>query len=174
MYNKTGGRRLHKTQIVGNIKESINKNIRKDSSSSVITRQIISPASQLSWSWPPGHLEFNPISCQGYQAQKGQTNLRPEGFLKPIMVTVPFAKIRIDLLGPFRRRNGHSTIVVATDYATRWVETRTPHSGQTEPVVRFVLEQIIYTTGLYCRVGGDTNNTRTAHSGAAEHHGNAQ
>ncbi|KAF2892396.1 hypothetical protein ILUMI_13774 [Ignelater luminosus] len=38
---------------------------------------------------------------------------------------IPFDCIGIDLLGPFRRsRNGNTMIIVATDYATRWEETR--------------------------------------------------
>lgn len=53
--------------------------------------------------------------------------------------------IGIDLLEPLRRsRNGKNTIVVATDYATRYAMTRALPSGKAaKPVAKFIMEEII-------------------------------
>lgn len=82
--------------------------------------------------------------CVDCQARKGQENRKPVGFLQPIPVGTPFQRVGIDILGPFRRSKGGKTvIIVATDYATRWAETKALVSGKAEPVARFILENII-------------------------------
>lgn len=82
--------------------------------------------------------------CEDCQARKGQQNKKPVGLLQPIEVGTPFERVGIDLLGPFRRsRSGKTMIIVATDYATRWVETEALSSGQAKPVAKFILEKII-------------------------------
>lgn len=82
--------------------------------------------------------------CADCQARKGQQNRKPIGLLQPIPVGTPFERIGIDLLGPFRKsRNGNTMIVVATDYATRWAETKALPNGKTGPVAKFILENIV-------------------------------
>jgi len=82
--------------------------------------------------------------CPDCQSRKGPTNSKPQGLLQPIRVGQPFDKIGIDLLGPFRSSvKGKTMIVVATDYATRYVETAALRDGKAENVARFILENII-------------------------------
>ena len=82
--------------------------------------------------------------CVDCQARKGQENKKPVGLLQPIPVSTPFQRVGIDILGPFRRsKAGKTVIIVATDYATRWAETKALPSGKAEPVAKFILENII-------------------------------
>lgn len=86
--------------------------------------------------------------CPDCQARKGRSNVKPAGLLQPISVGLPFEKIGIDLLGPFRKsKNGKVMIVVATDYATRWAETKALPNGKAEHVAKFILENIICSHG---------------------------
>lgn len=81
--------------------------------------------------------------CPDCQSRKGP-NQKTGGFLQPIQAGRPFEKIGVDLLGPFRRsKNGKVMIVVATDYGTRWAETKALPNGTAEPVAKFLLENII-------------------------------
>ncbi|KAJ3640336.1 hypothetical protein Zmor_003642 [Zophobas morio] len=78
--------------------------------------------------------------CADSQARKGE----PKGLLQPIRVGLPFDRIAIDILGPFRKRkNNNTVIVVATDYATRWAETRAMPNAQADQVAKFLVEQIL-------------------------------
>ncbi|KAK9712801.1 RNase H-like domain found in reverse transcriptase [Popillia japonica] len=78
--------------------------------------------------------------CPDCQTRKGPTNQRPAGLLHPIGVGMPFERVGIDLLGPFRRSgSGKTFVVVATDYATRWVEAKAIPSGKAEPVAKFIV-----------------------------------
>lgn len=96
------------------------------------------------WDSMQADIEKDVKGCPNCQARKGQTHLRPAGFFKPLTVGQPFDRVGIDFLGPFRRRKrGKVVIVVATDYATRWVEARALPNGKVEHVARFVVEQII-------------------------------
>ncbi|KAK9731008.1 Integrase core domain [Popillia japonica] len=82
--------------------------------------------------------------CPDCQTRKGPTNQRPAGLLHPIEVGLPFERVGIDLLGPFKRTgSGKTFVVVATDYATRWVAAKAIPSGKAEPVAKFIVEQII-------------------------------
>lgn len=82
--------------------------------------------------------------CPDCQARKGQQTLKPPGFLQPIKVSQPFEKLGIDLLGPFRSTPRQKTfIVVATDYATRWVTAAAIRDGKAKNVAEFLVEFII-------------------------------
>lgn len=82
--------------------------------------------------------------CPDCQSRKGPTNTKPQGLLQPIRVGQPFDRIGIDLLGPFRTSvKGKTMIVVATDYATRYVETAALRDGKAESVAKFLLDNII-------------------------------
>ncbi|KAF2890342.1 hypothetical protein ILUMI_15832 [Ignelater luminosus] len=82
--------------------------------------------------------------CPDCQARKRQAHFKPAGLLQPIQVSLPFDRVGIDLLGPFRRsRNGNTMIVVATDYATRWAETKALPTGKARPVAKFLLDNIL-------------------------------
>ena len=82
--------------------------------------------------------------CADCQARKGENYRKPIGLLQPIRVGLPFDHIALDILGPFRKSsNSNTVIVVATDYATRWAETRALPNATAEQVAKFVLEQIL-------------------------------
>ena len=82
--------------------------------------------------------------CEDCQTRKGTANAKPAGLLHPLSIGLPFDRVGIDLLGPFRRsKKGKKFIIVATDYATRWAETKAIFSGKIEPVASFILENII-------------------------------
>lgn len=90
--------------------------------------------------------------CESCQSRKGPTNQKPAGLLQPIPVGPPFHRVGLDLLGPFRRsRRGNKMIICATEYCTRWVETRAILDGVARNVAKFMLEQII------CRHGAPSN-----------------
>lgn len=94
--------------------------------------------------------------CADCQARKGLSHLQPAGPLQPIPLGAPFERIGIDLLGPLRKsKNGNTMIVVATDYATRWVETRALPNGKAESVGKFMVEQLI------CRHGAPGSYSAT-------------
>ena len=80
------------------------------------------------------------VDCQ---ARKGSKK-KGAGNLQPIKVGLPFPKVGIDRLGPFTRSNqGRVIIVVATCYATRYVDTKALSSGKAGPVSKCIIENII-------------------------------
>jgi hypothetical protein len=83
--------------------------------------------------------------CPDCQARKGHVGLKPPGLLQPIEIpSHPFEKIGIDLLGPFRRSvRGKTMIVVATDYATRWVTAAALRDGTAKQVAQFLVDFVI-------------------------------
>lgn len=73
---------------------------------------------------------------------------------------MPFQKIGIDLLGPFRRStDGKTMIIVCTDYATRYVETGALVNGKATHVARFILDNIISRHGAPQTIVSDQGRT---------------
>lgn len=86
--------------------------------------------------------------CPDCQARKGSKQ-KPAGELQPMEVGLPFQKIGIDLLGPFpRSEDGKTMIVVAIDYATRYVELKALPDGKSHRVAQFLLENICLRHGI--------------------------
>ncbi|KAF2889172.1 hypothetical protein ILUMI_17001 [Ignelater luminosus] len=82
--------------------------------------------------------------CANCQARKGKTNMRLQGLLQPILISLPFDYICTDFLGSYcRSRNGNTMIIVATGYATCWAETRILPTGKAGPVAKFLLESVM-------------------------------
>ena len=89
--------------------------------------------------------------CPDCQTRKGPINQKPQGLLQPISVQNKFEIVGIDILGPIKStKNGNRNIICATDYLTRWVETRAIPDAKAPTVAKFILEQII------CRHGAPT------------------
>lgn len=61
---------------------------------------------------------------------------------------MPFAQIGIDLLGPFPiSDSGNRWVIVATDYLTRYAETKAIPSGTATEAARFFIENIVLRHG---------------------------
>ncbi|XP_072143827.1 retrovirus-related Pol polyprotein from transposon 412 isoform X2 [Dermacentor andersoni] len=74
---------------------------------------------------------------------------RPAGLLQPIEPPCrPFQQIGMDLLGPFPTSiTGNKWIVVATDYLTRFAETKALPKGSAAEVAKFFVENILLRHG---------------------------
>lgn len=80
--------------------------------------------------------------CTDCQARKRQQHRKPVGLLQSIQLGMALEKIGMDL-GPFRRsKEENTTIIVVTDYATRWAETGALPSRKTEHVAKFLIQSI--------------------------------
>lgn len=83
------------------------------------------------------------LGCKDCQARKGLKK-RPAGLLQPVEVGLPFQKLGLDLLGPFRKsKDGKTMVVVGICYATRYVEAKALPDGKAPGVAKFVFENII-------------------------------
>ena len=84
------------------------------------------------------------MDCQ----TKNYVPLKPAGLLQPIKVGGLFERVGIDLVGPFKKSNeGKRYIIVATDYLTRYVETRALATMNAEEVAEFIVDEIILRHG---------------------------
>ncbi len=64
--------------------------------------------------------------------------------ITPITRNLPFQMIRIDTMGPLpKTKNGNRFILLATDYATNWIEGRAVRNKTTNSVARFIIEEVI-------------------------------
>lgn len=96
------------------------------------------------WDGMQNDIEKYIKGCEDCQSRKPQTSLKPAGFLNPIRTGSPFEMVGIDLLGPLHRtKSGKNTIVVATDYATRYALTRALPNAKAEHVAKFLVEEVI-------------------------------
>ena len=87
-------------------------------------------------------------TCRDCQRRKTPPT-RPAGLLQPIEPPRrPFQQIGMDLLGPFpTSTSGNKWIVVATDYLTRYAETKALPKGSAAEVARFFVENILLRHG---------------------------
>lgn len=96
------------------------------------------------WSGMEKDIEKFVRGCPDCQHRKGATNKKPAGLLQPIEVGLPFERVSIDILGPFKRtKAGNTVIAVAADYATKWVEAMALPDSKSETVAQFILGHII-------------------------------
>ena len=87
-------------------------------------------------------------SCDPCQ-RTGAPSFRHHWPLTPIVPLAPFAKWGIDFIGPiFPVGSGrHRYIVLATDYATKWVEARATKRNDATTAATFLFEQILMRFG---------------------------
>lgn len=89
---------------------------------------------------------------------------KPAGFLQPIdPPEVPFQQVGMDLLGPFPlSSSGNKWIIVATDYLTRYCETKAISRGTATEVAKFFVENIVLRHGAPTVVITDRGTAFTA------------
>jgi transposase InsO family protein len=77
--------------------------------------------------------------------------------LKPVEVQAPFQQWGIDFIGEIANKSsgGHSWILVATDYFTKWVEAIPTRNSTTKVVTNFILNNIIVRFGCPERIVSD-------------------
>lgn len=102
-------------------------------------------------------------SCHECQRRKSPP-LKPAGLLQPIAPPrAPFDQIGIDLLGPFPLSSaGNKWIVVATDYLTRYAETKALQRATAADVAQFFIDQIVLRHGAPSYVITDRGTAFTA------------
>ncbi|KAM7298103.1 Transposon Ty3-I Gag-Pol polyprotein [Ixodes scapularis] len=100
--------------------------------------------------WPrlPKTVHLYIRSCHECQRRK-KPPTKPSGLLRPISPPyMPFQQIRMDLLGPFPpSTSGIRWIIVATDYLTRYAETKALPAGTAVEVAKFFIESIVLRHG---------------------------
>lgn len=102
-------------------------------------------------------------TCRDCQRRKMPPN-RPAGLLQPIQIPArPFEQVGMDLLGPFPTSSqGNKWIIVATDYLTRYAETKAVSRGTAEEVAQFFVENIVLRHGAPACVITDRGTAFTA------------
>ena len=96
-------------------------------------------------------------SCDACQRRK-HPKQKPPGLLQPIQVTKPWAKVAIDLLGPFVvSESGNTFIVVATDCMTKYAETAALPAANAKHVAKFIVN-IICRHGAIAELLSDRGN----------------
>lgn len=100
--------------------------------------------------WPhlPKTVHHYTKTCRECQRRKKPAR-RPAGFLQPIEPpTTPFQQVGMDLLGPFPKSNAHNRwIIIATDYLTRYAESKALPSGTTAEIAAFFIQSIVLRHG---------------------------
>ncbi|UYV61247.1 hypothetical protein LAZ67_1004099 [Cordylochernes scorpioides] len=87
-------------------------------------------------------------TCHLCQSRKGSNQL-PSGLLQPIPpANFPFERIGIDFVGPLpSTKNRKKSIIVLTDYYTRYAETRAVSEATVKEVSKFLVEDIFLRHG---------------------------
>lgn len=102
-------------------------------------------------------------TCLDCQRRKSPPTKRA-GLLHPVQIpTTPFDQIGMDLLGPLPTSSvGNRWVIVATDYLTRYAETKAIQRGTAEEVARFFIENIVLRHGAPSIVITDRGTAFTA------------
>ena len=79
----------------------------------------------------------------------GNPTFRNHWPLTTILPIAPFEKWGVDFIGPFQPLGGHRKryIILATDYATKWVEARATRKNDAETSAKFIFERIMMRFG---------------------------
>nr|ABG65975.1 retrotransposon protein, putative, Ty3-gypsy subclass [Oryza sativa Japonica Group] len=84
-------------------------------------------------------------SCQRH----GRSQAAPQYDLQPIAPVWPFARWRLDIIGPFPvARNGYKFAIVAVEYFSRWIEAEPLGAITSAAVQKFVWKNIVYRFGV--------------------------
>ncbi|CAM8912699.1 unnamed protein product [Rhodiola kirilowii] len=82
---------------------------------------------------------------------------QPPEYLHPTVASWPFEAWGLDVVGPINPKasNGHTYILAATDYFSKWAEAVTLREVKKENVVDFITKHIIYRHGVPQRIVTD-------------------
>ncbi|CAM8907777.1 unnamed protein product [Rhodiola kirilowii] len=82
---------------------------------------------------------------------------QPPEHLHPTVASWPFEAWGLDVVGPINPKasNGHTYILAATDYFSKWAEAVTLREVKKENVVDFIIKHIIYRHGVPQRIVTD-------------------
>lgn len=102
-------------------------------------------------------------TCRDFQLRK-KPPVRPAGLLCPLdPPDAPFRQVGMDLLGPFPSSvSVNKLIIVATDYLTRYAETKALPNGTASEVAIFFMESIVLRHGVPTIVITDRGTAFTA------------
>lgn len=102
-------------------------------------------------------------ACRECQRRKSPS-VKPAGLLNPIQPPrTPFDQVGMDLLGPFPlSSSGNKWIIVATDYLTRYAETKALPKGTASEVAQFFTESVVLRHGAPSCVITDRGTAFTA------------
>lgn len=102
-------------------------------------------------------------TCRDCQRRKTPP-VKPAGLLHPVEPPrAPFQQVGMDLLGPFPKSSaGNRWIIVATDYLTRYCETRPLQRGTAQDVANFFIHEIVLRHGAPSVVITDRGTAFTA------------
>jgi hypothetical protein len=100
--------------------------------------------------WPTLHKDVHQYirSCEPCQ-HSGKPSVRDHWALTPIIPLGPFEKWGIDFIGPINpaSKSRNRYIILATDYATKWVEARATRKNDAGTAGRFLFENILMRFG---------------------------
>ncbi|KAF4529191.1 hypothetical protein B566_EDAN017623 [Ephemera danica] len=86
------------------------------------------------------------LDCQ----TRNKKRMPNKGLLQPLSIGAPFERVGIDLWGPLTcSQNGNKMVIVASDYATRFVEAKAVKDGSATTVADFLFECIICRHGAF-------------------------
>ena len=102
-------------------------------------------------------------TCRDCQRRKTPP-MKPAGFLHPVEPPrAPFQQVGMDLIGPFPKSSaGNRWIIVATDYLTRYCETRALPRGTASDVADFFIHAVVLRHGAPAVVLTDRGTAFTA------------
>ncbi|CAL8117097.1 unnamed protein product [Prunus armeniaca] len=103
---------------------------------------------QKAWSLSP----HEPVEAQKIHGpiQHGPIQQAPSIPMNPVIKPWPFRGWAMDLIGKIypASRKHHCFIIVATDYFTKWVETKPVKSTTSQEIITFIEEQILQRFGI--------------------------
>jgi hypothetical protein len=112
--------------------------------------------------WPTIHKDVVDLCqrCDIYQRLEPMWQ-SGKGPLKPIMAFEPFMKWGLNFMGPIKpiaKNTSNQYIIVAINYATKWVEAKVFRDNTTKNIVKFIYENIIIRFGCPTHFVSDQGN----------------